>query len=269
MVDTDDPTKVVTDFDTHATVTLVSAKLDDMDVTEDVNSRDNILFLYRPGSLSQDDHKFEIVVTDNAGNGEKTTHTLNFTVTERKPFKVELNAGPNLVSLPATPVDGDINAVFGSEENITTVVTFDNISQLWMTASRGAGGMFMGDLTTIDANHGYWVVSDSVVDINVKLAVGGLVGVTPPAIPISKGWNLVPVADTTQGKVDPDGDGDLKAGEILAKDYFANIDAEVVYGYDATSGVLKRISAGSTSTDKVMVGKAYWVYANSAGIIIP
>lgn len=266
------PSDVATDFDTSGTVTLVSATFNGNDVTDDVTSRDNVLYLYRPGNLSLGDYKLEIVVTDAAGNeGKGTGFSTEFTVTERQPFKLSLNPGANLVSVPANPADSSIDAVFGSEANITMVVTFDNAAGLWKTATRGSDGMFMGDLDTIDANHGYWVASDGVVDVNVLLASGAVIGVLPPAIPISQGWNLVGVADVAQGKVDPDGDGPLKAGEIFAKDYFANIDAEVVYGYDSTTGVLSRISTAAvdSNTDKVMVGQAYWVYANKAGILIP
>ena len=57
--------------------------------------------------------------------------------------------------------------------------------------------------------------------------------------------------------------------EILAVDYFANIDAEVVYGYESLEGKLVRLSVGEGSTDMVETGAAYWVYANEAGIIVP
>ena len=253
------------DVDSSGLVVITKATFDGEDVLEDIISRDGALFVYRPGSLSLGDHKLEIEAMDNAGNdGKGKGFSTEFTVTERKPYTLDINPGSNLVSLPANPVDGDINTVFGGEgnEDIITVVTFDNISGLWMTATKGEDGMFMGDLTKIDAMHGYWVVADGVIDVDVLLSAGGLVGITPPSIPVQKGWNLVGVVDTAQGKGDDE-------GVFLAKDYFANVEAEVVYGYDALSGVLGRISAGDTSKDTVSVGAAYWVYANEAGIIIP
>ena len=74
---------------------------------------------------------------------------------------MSINPGPNLVSFPANPADGDVNAVFGGEgnEDILSVLTYDNTSMAsGMTATKGADGMFMGDLTTINGMNGYWVV---------------------------------------------------------------------------------------------------------------
>ena len=256
----------LTDLDSHGTVTLTSATLDGADVTSMVSTRDNILFVYRPGNLSLGSHKLELKVTDAAGN--PGTHSTTFDVTARKPFVLSVSPGANLVSFPANPVDGSIGAVFGSHSEITTVVTYDNATGLWMTAIRGSDGNFTGDLTTIDAMHGYWVVSDGSVSVSVMLPAAGGLTVTPPAIPVVKGWNLVPIADVAQGK-------GTDKGMFDAGKYFANIDADVAYGYNSAMGTMNRIDAKSVTTkdgptpDKVSVGKAYWVYANAAGVIIP
>ena len=255
------PSDVATNFDSHGTVTLMEATFNDDDVTADVASRDNMLFVYRPGGLSVGDHKLTLKVSDNAGN-EKTS-TLNFTVTERQAFKLDINPGANLVSLPGDPVDGGIDAVFGGDSGITTVVTFNNASGLWMTASRDGSGSFSGDLTMVDGDHAYWVVSNGAADLSVILVRSGGISTTPAAIPVVEGWNLVPVADAQQRKA---GTG------IDAQDYFANIDADVAYGYDSITGVMERLSVAADASDKddmVKVGSGYWVYANKAGVIIP
>ncbi len=254
------------DVDSHGTVDITSAMFDGADVTDDVTSRDNILHVYRPGNLSLGDHKLEIEVSDNAGNEKKGTNkfTLNFTVTERQPWKLDINPGANLISFPADPVDGDVNAVF-SEEDITTVVTYDNASGLWMTAS-GTGGSLSGDLMTIDADHAYWVVSNGVLTLDVMLVASGGISVTPAAIPVVQGWNLVPVSDVAQS--------DAGTG-IDPAAYFGNIDADVAYGYDSQMGTMVRIDIADKPTpddatdDEVLVGSGYWVYANKAGVIIP
>ena len=126
--------------------------------------------------------------TDNAGNeGE---FTLEFAKVARKPYSLPINPGPNLVSFPANPEDGDVNAVFGGEgnEDITRVLTFDNVSGLWMAATKGADGMFMGELTTIDAMHGYWVVSEGVLTrvSQCSKAATGSTGL-PPHISVQAG----------------------------------------------------------------------------------
>ena len=254
------PSDVATDFDTSGTVTLVSATFNGNDVTDDVTSRDNVLWLFRPGNLSLGEYKLEVVVKDAAGNeGKGTGFSTEFTVTERQAYTIELNPGPNLVSFPADPADGDINAVFGGNEDIMSVLTYDNESGLWQTATRDSSGNLAGDLTTVNGMNGYWVVSDSVLDVEVVLETGADFQ-PPPHIEVTKGWNLVGVVDADQAEA---------GTPILAKDYFANIDAEVVYGYDSVAGLLDRLSVGDTSTDEVKTGSAYWVYANEAGIIVP
>ena len=261
---TDTPGSVATDFDTQSTITVVSAEFNGVDVMDDLITRDWILYVYRPGDLTDGDHKLELEVEDSAGNEEE--FTLEFAKVARKPYSLPINPGPNLVSFPANPTDGDVNAVFGGEgnEDITRVLTFDNASGLWMAATKGADGMFVGELTTIDAMHGYWVVSDGVLSVSAVLEGGDRFDRPPPHIAVQKGWNLVPVADTAQSE----------AGTMIAtSDYFANIDAEVLYGYNSFAARLDRLSTAKAAEgedqDNVVTGAAYWVYANEAGIIIP
>ena len=256
---TDTPADVATDFDTSGTVTLMSASFNGDDVTDDVITRDNVLFVYRPGSLTNGDHTFKIKVEDAAGNEKEFTH--EFEKVDRPAYKIELNPGPNLISFPANPADDGIDAVFGGEgnEDIMSVLTYDNDSGLWQTATKGADGSFTGDLTTVNGMNGYWVVSDGVLDISVVLSPGTDF-TPPPHIAVNEGWNLIGVVDADQAKA---------GTEIMAKEYFANIDAEVVYGYDSLEGKLVRLSVGDSSTDVVKTGAAYWVYANEAGIIVP
>ena len=264
--ETDTPGEVVSDFDTHGTVTLVSATFNDVDVMDDVITRDWVLYVYRPGNLSNGEHTFKIKVMDNAGNEDE--FTLEFEKTDRPPYTIELNPGPNLISFPANPVSDDINAVFGGEgnEDISKVLSYDNDSGLWMVADKGADGMFTGDLTTINGMNGYWVVADGIVDVSAVLEGGG--GFSPPPnIQVQQGWNLIGVVDADQSKA---------GTPIATMDYFANIDAEVVYGYDSLAGVLVRKSIADAPDDatdiekyQVQTGMAYWVYANKAGVIVP
>ena len=256
---TEDPSMVTTDFDTSGTVTLMSATFNGDDVTADVITRDNVLFVYRPGNLTNGEHTFTIEVMDAAGNEDEFSH--EFEKVDKPDYEIALNPGPNLISFPADPADGDVNAVFGGEgnEDIMAVLTFDNATGLWQTATRGADGALGGDLTTINGMNGYWVVSDGVLDVSVGLQEGTDFQ-PPPHISVTEGWNLVGVVDADQAEA---------GTEILAVDYFANIDAEVVYGYESLEGKLVRLSVGEGSTDMVETGAAYWVYANEAGIIVP
>ena len=243
-----------TDFDTHSMLTLVEATFNDDDVTDDVITRDSVLFVYRPGNLSNGEHTFEIEVEDNAGN--EATFSTTFEKIDKAAYELSLNPGPNLVSFPANPENGDINAVFGGEgnEDITSVLTYENATGLWMTANKGADGTFTGDLTTINGMSGYWVVADGVVDVFALLEGSGNFIQPPPHIVVSEGWNLVGVVDASQ----------REAGTPISG-YFDNIEAEVVYGYDSLNAALVR----QTDESDVTTGSGYWVYANEAGIIIP
>ena len=255
---TDDPAMVDVSFDTHRTVALVGATFNGEDVTGDVITWDHLLFYYHPGNLDLGDHRLELEAKDSAGNW--WTDTLNFTVVERQPYKLPISPGLNLVSLPADPADESLNAVFGGEPDIVTVTTYENATGLWLTAAREEDGTFTGDLITIDANHGYWVISDTALDLEVMLLRGDELSIFPPAIDVVKGWNLVPVSDITQR---PAGTA------VKASDYFANIDANVAFGYDSTLNQMTRLSLDSGTEAVLTVGSAYWVYVNEPGVVIP
>ena len=112
--------------------------------------------------------------------------------------------------------------MFGGEgnEDITNVLTFDNVTGLWSAAVKGADGMFMGDLTSINGMNGYWVVSERRHSGrgSVVLEGGGEdFGRPPPHIAVQKGWNLIGVVDAAQRTA---GTG------IATSDYFANIEAQ-------------------------------------------
>ena len=254
---TDDPNMVDVSFDTHNTVELISATFNGEDVTGDVITRDNLLFYYHPGNLPFGDHRLELEAKDNAGNW--STDTLNFTVIERQPYKLPISPGLNLISLPAEPADESLNAVLGGVPDIVTVLTYENATGQWMTASHEEDGTFTGDLTTIDAKHGYFMVSESALDLEVILVRESYFD-APPHIGVFKGWNLVPVTDVARRPA---------RTTVKAAEYFANIDANVAFGYDSDKDQLTRLSLASDAETVLAVGSAYWVYANEPGIIVP
>ena len=262
---TDSAADVDTDFDNHNTVTLTSATLDgpgydDMDVMDMFSTRDNVLFIWRPGDLGLGTYTLTVEAEDVAGNENESSAT--FDVTARQAYSLPLEAGSNLVSLPANPEDGDVNAVFGGESAITTVMTYDNASGLWQIANRDGAGMLSGNLTNIDARHAYWVVANQSLDLKVLLPASGGLTVFPPAIEVYEGWNLVPVASVEQ----------LSAGSVVeADDYFANIEWSIAYGYDPVGGAFVKIIEGDDSegSSNVQTGQGYFVYADSKGVIIP
>ncbi len=254
---TDDPSMVNVSFDTHTTVTLTKAIFNGEDVTREVISRDDVTFTFHRGELPLGDYRLELEATDSAGN--RWADTLNFTVIERQPFRLPINPGLNLISLPAEPENGSIDAILGELAEITTVVTYDNPTNQWLTAARDESGSFSGDLSTIDADHGYFIVSEAALTLEVMLARVDDILILPH-LEVYKGWNLVPVVDTNR----------RPAGTAIeASQYFANIDATAASGFDSTGQMSTRHSLATDSNDRIAIGSAYWVYANVYGVIVP
>ena len=265
---TSTPSDVDTNFDTHKTVTLTKATLDgpgydSQDVTDSFTSRNSVVYLWRPLNLALGEYTLTVEYQDAAGNEDDSEH--KFEVVAPKPYKLDLQAGANLVSIPAAAVDSDINAVFGGEDAIVHVLTYDNASGLWMAAVRDESGMFVGDLTKVDARHAYWVSADEQLTLNVALAPESGLGTLPPAIEIYQGWNLVPMVSVIRGSY----------ADVEADTYFAGVSWSVAYGFDPIDGFTKVVEvkeaadAANDISDDLQFGRGYWVYANEKGVIIP
>ncbi len=266
-----DSAKVTTSYDLHKTVTLMSASIDGTDVTAEINTVDNITFLYKATDLSIADHTFIIRVMDASGNEREFSKTVK--VTERALFKVNLIPGWNMISFPGTPADSSVAAVIGSTP-VTTIYTFaPTTASKWMVAVRermedGTFGPFVGNLTNIDPNQAYWVLTDTFEAIQVDIpplqggADPGSTPSTPPTIEMVEGWNFIPVLDVT---------GALSAGATLdSAVYFAGSIAKIarIYVFDTQAGTWTLIIAGA-AVDDLVVGKAYWVFATSAFTLVP
>lgn len=263
-----DSTMVTTSNDAHKTVTLMSASIDGTDVTSEVNTADNVIFLYKASGLSIGDHTFLIRVRDASGNEREFTQTV--TVTERALFKLSLIPGWNMVSFPGMPADASVGAVVGNTP-VTTIYTFaPTTASLWLVAVRermedGTFGPFIGNLTTIDPGRAYWVLTDTFEPILVDIpplqggADPGSTPVTPLTIEVVLGWNFIPVIDIT---------GTLSAGATInSNTYFAGSTLKIarIYIFDTQSGTWSLVTLGNN----LIVGKAYWVFATSAFTLVP
>jgi len=265
--------------DTNTTVVMTKATLkgtDTTDILADVTTTDNKTFYYRPlADLANGDYTLTVSAKDSAGN-EKKDQTSKFTVKDRTKTVVAMEPGWNLISIPATPADGAIDSVI-SNTQVETVLTYDpSIPGGWLTAVRD-GDALVGTLTTIDAEHAYWVFQKNADDIKVDLPgyKGGAAAV-PPAIAIVKGWNLVPAVTLTVGEntvettIDPDkyllGLDWVKAKAWNAVDeVWLDISRDLTVPPVMTNDAAGKLLNGNTIT----FGKGYWLYANGAGTIIP
>ena len=256
---------IVTDLDSYNTVTVTKVTMDGTVITTLVSSVDNVQFLYKAaGGLSVGSHTVVVDAKDVAGNIGTFTHT--FKINQRALFDLPLNPGWNMVSFPGAPANAAIDAVFGTTP-VTVVMAYDASSAaIWQVATRtrnadGTFTAFTGTLTTIDAKLGYWVMTDTFQSIKTLIpriaggAAKGAMPVQPPTVSILKGWNLVPVIDTT---------GDLAAGAaIVNATYFSGLTTAKIYTFDTLNG--KWVA----ETVSVKVGKSYWVYATASGTLVP
>jgi len=243
------------DFDSADTVTITSASLNGVDITPLATS-DNKSFLHKATGLAVGDHKVKVKAKDLAGKEKEFTGTVK--VTARSDFKLPLNPGWNLVSIPGEPSDAAIDSVIPADHPVSTVLTYDPASPGgWLTAVRGGDGKFAGTLTTISSTRAYWVLTNSFEPIKVaipRLASGA--AVLPPTVPIVIGWNFVPVLDVT---------GDKKAGSSATTTvYAAGVSVSRVWTFDTVNN--KWVDVTSTT---MAVGSGYWVYATKAGTLIP
>ena len=256
-----DGKRVGDDLDTHHGVAIVSATLNGADISDALLANaDGNIFLYKaPDGLAVGDHALEVVAEDAAGNRHPSARKATIAIAERKPFSLKLNPGWNLVSIPGEPEDSDINVVIPAERtDIASVLTYDpTVSSKWLSARRGADGAFTGTLKDISSSRAYWVETDSfmALPVNIPKQSPGSPGVLP-TIEIAAGWNLVPILDM-------DGDFLLDDDDKLpVETYFAGLEGLRAYTFNAIVNRWERAM-------EVQIGKGYWVYADSAGVIVP
>ena len=248
------PADVVTSFDTHGTVTVTDAELDGVDVT--LATRDDVVFLIRPGALALGEHTLEVTVEDASGNEADFEATFN--VTEKAAYELPVSPGLNLVSLPGAPEVTAIDDVLGSADAIDLVLTYDAADPAgpWLIAQRNATtGLFEGTLADVDGQHAYWMRASTFVDVDVFIAEQGY-DELPTTVPVVKGWNLIPVIDVDL----PDAGSTVAAGT-----YLISIEWSVAWTFDPLSDSWVRIIAG----DDLMIGNGYWVWATASGNIVP
>ena len=263
-VTTDDETAVTgDDLDTYGRLTIVTATLDGTDISDDLNpNSDGNIFQYHLDGMAEGEYTLEITVRDEAGNQNAAAHKGTIKIIERKPYKLTLNPGWNLVSLPGQPADTDINEVISADHPIDAVATYDPmVPGTWLTSLESGDGTFDGTVETIQAGLAYWIRTTSfqALEVDIPKPTPGATTTLLPTIPISQGWNLVPILDV-------DGDFEL-ATQTEDDNYFSGLtDGSIaaIYTYNTVTN-----SWASVSETGVELGKGYWVYATKPGVIVP
>ena len=272
--------------DDHGDVELLSAELDGDSVcifsdSEDcdgesmtASSSDGSKWLIAITDIDLGEHELVINASDDAGNElDESEFALDFEVTERAAIEVDLSPGWNLISLPGNPVDPSIDAVMANTPAVEAVITYDpTVPGGFLVALRSEdGGDFSGNLTTMNASRGYWVLTDNFEGIEVDVPpLGTGAGVLPPTVAIAEGWNLTPIQDPT---------GVFSSGDDLrAANYFTSAeDVSAVYEFDTIGNAWVFIDITDTDFDSVAetcgtavtVGKSYWVFSTESGTLVP
>ena len=261
--------------DNFDSIVVTLFELDGVDITDSVKTTDDETFLVTLENISIGDHTVNIQAVDQAGNVLDDILEIDFEVSDRDPFEKRLSPGWNLVSLPGSPADSSIAAVFGANVEVRTVYTYDPvIPGGWQVAVRETlDSDWQGDLTEISGQRGYWVLSDAIQDweVNIPRLAGGASGtgtpIQPPVIPLYAGWNLIPVTDVRGNALD---DGSSIEAETYLNSLDDGLDLARVLGFNTIknqwSTVLDPDTAG---TGELNIGSAYWVFVREAASLVP
>ncbi len=260
--------------DTYKTVTLNSAMHEapsgtSTDILAMLTTHDDKTWVYRPAEdLALGDHEFTVKATDAAGNSK--TETVTITVIERKPVKINLGPGWNLISFPGMPASVDVNDVFGADSGVTVVSQYDGRKvSPWTVWTRGEDGSLSSSpagRTTIDSGLGLYVLSSDGTPLSVDIP-----GVSkdapaevPPSIDVIAGWNLVAVILIGDRKM-------VGVNEYLPEGAWTRaFRLNNTTGQFESFSPLTRQDDGTFTDDKdLMAGDALWVYATEAAVIVP
>jgi len=225
------------------------------DVTASMFSSDEKEWIYAASGLEvKKSYKLTISGKDAAGN-ELKDQSVTFKVIERAKLSITLVPGSNLVSLPGAPAATGINDV-GLPAEVTSVMTYADGA--WQVATK-ADGVLSGTLTTFDSSHAYWVETTGSAPLKVDVPPQSF-SAAPPAIAVTNGWNLLPVASVSGAAI---------GTEISADTYFGSTSWVTAYWYDTANDSWTKVLPKQVPADKVKVGNGYWVYITADGILVP
>ena len=255
-------------------IVVTSFVLDGVDITDSVKTTDNQSFLVSLESISIGDHTAEVQAVDRAGNVFEDTLEIDFEVNDRDPFEKRLSPGWNLVSLPGEPADSSVGAVFGPGVEVRTVYSYDPvIPGGWMVAVRETlDSDWQGDLTDINGQHGYWVLSDAIQDweVSIPRLSGGAAGtgtpIQPPVIPLYAGWNLIPVTDISGNGAG----GDTLSADVYLQSLDDGIDLARVLGFDTIRNQWETVLDPDMQMNNTLeIGAGYWIFVREATSLVP
>jgi hypothetical protein len=256
--------------DTHKTVTVTAATLDDVDVSGELFTSDNKVFTLAK-TLTTGTYDFSITAADDAGNDVTAEH--EFEVVARAAFSITLLPGMNLVSLPGTATSSAINDIIATTDPIDTVIKYVAANEgtgtsPFLSATRDATtSLFTSTdgLTTLDAGAAYWMNATATVTLDVDIPQRGAGTVLPPIVNLLAGYNAVGIWDiASETSMDPDA-------------YFSSVNWKAAYWYDPTPGAGWTVMRpdGDLDNDTALAGgdlkagRGYYVYLEADDTLVP
>jgi hypothetical protein len=265
--------------DSSRSVTLTKAVLngpgfDDVDVLDTAVPQSSASWRMGIAGLEIGSYTLTYDAEDALGNDyESGDQSLAFTVQAVPSWKLSLTAGMNLISLPSAPANGDVNEIFGDAEAVDLVFTFEGSQSKVAIRNQETGG-FVGTLTTVDAQHAYWVSAENAVTIDISIPPTSQLAPPPYLTVLGGEWNLLPVMSL--GAVDDNtkGEGAEPGTPVDADSYLGEF--RTAFGWTGRSW-MKIDPDGASTADvdrlatgpEVKVGKGYWVLFEEDSIITP
>ena len=245
--------------DSHSAVAITSITLNGNSVADKVSSVENNK--YTVGLRDLEIGSYELKVTGRDDVGNEVSDSYKFKVVPRDAYEIDLIPGWNLVSVPGTPLDSDVDAVMGSTNEASIVLAYQDDE--WLTSVNDQG-TWRGTLTDIVGGYGYWVQTTAFETISTLIPETDTSSVLPTA-QVIKGWNLLGVVDVRQADA-----GESPSGNDEADDYFNNFDWKVAYAFDTSNNQwTKTLPSVGVDGNEIFNGKGYWVWSTEEGTLVP
>ena len=248
--------------DSYTDVTLTSAILtmgdgDGTDIMGDFAVEANgHNWLYAAFNLTLGDYTLEVKGEDIAGN--EASGTVKFAIIRKPATKIALSPGQNLISLPGNPATTSIEGVI-TNPNVKSVLTYDpSTPTKWLAAERAPDGSWVGNLTEISGNLGYWVTTSNFDPLEVDIVTFSAGGAElPPTHNLVPGWNLVAVTVL-----------DEKKKTVDANFYFGNNWLRAIT-YNASTRTFVTLGPDDDDAPMLDVGKGYFVWMTKPHTVVP
>lgn len=253
---------VLLEFPETTLVNLASVIFDGEEIVDQFEVVTSNEFVYWPLSMNQGLHSVEVEANDSAGN--ETGFEFHFGTTQRGDFVLPLVAGWNAVSIPADPIDPEIENVF-THPAIEYVVSWDPyaVSTPWAVSLRtGDSWEPVIDLgpkvSEVVAGQGYWVHTSQFIKQPIKLSqrVTAETGMNDLPCPYNGRWCFVGVIDKNGAQTQDNFGEPLRNHNgviVTAEEYLASYRSFV---WDPIEAEFHSLA----SNDAVIIGAGIWVW---------